>query len=92
MKQEYIHPARIKAAYMRFGADNGVEVCFFYNRQTQDHEFRVRWPEGRYVQPEIATRFASTLSEALQHLGILQRRRSHDNRFLRSDFDLVELM
>jgi len=90
MREGTIDPARIHAANKAFGVD--IEVSFFYNRQKQRHEFRVRWSEGRYVQPEIATRFANTLGQALQHLKDLQRRQSGGNHFLRSDFDTFELM
>jgi hypothetical protein len=92
MSEENIDAAKIKAAYKRFGSDSFVEVCLFYNRQNQSHEFRVRWPEGRYVRPEIAVRFAGFLEKALQHLSMLQARRARENRFLKSDFDLVELI
>lgn len=85
-----LDPNKIKAASKNFG-DSQVEVHFFYNLQRERYEFRVRWAEGRYVQPEIATQFAGFLSAALDHLRILQRRLLQDHQFLRSDFDLVEL-
>jgi hypothetical protein len=81
---------KIKAASKNFG-DSQIEVHFFYNRQKERYEFRVRWAEGRYVQPEIAARFAGILTAALDHLRILQRRLLQDHQFLRSDFDFVEL-
>ena len=81
---------KIKAASKKFG-DSHVEVHFFYNRQKERYEFRVRWAEGRYVQPEFAAQFSSLLSAALDHLRILQRRLLQDHQFLRSDFDFVEL-
>jgi hypothetical protein len=92
MNEENIEAAKVKAAYKKFGSDHFVEICLFYNRQNQSHEFRVRWPEARYVRPEIATRFAAILEKALQHLNVLQARRARENRFLKSDFDLIELI
>lgn len=85
-----LDPNKIKVASKNFG-DSHVEVHFFYNRQKERYEFRVRWAEGRYVQPEIAARFAGLLTAALDHLRILQRRLLQDHQFLRSDFDFVEL-
>ena len=86
-----INPTKIKAASKKFDDEHPIEVFFFYNRQKERYEFRVRWPEGRYVSSEIALRFAGLLNKALDHLRLLQRRLLQDHRFLRSDFDFVEL-
>jgi len=68
-----IDPNKIKTASKNFG-DSLVQVHFFFNRQKERYEFRVRWLEGRYEHPEIAVRFAGFLGAALDHLKILQRR------------------
>jgi hypothetical protein len=83
-----IDPNKIKAASKNFG-DSRIQVHFFYNRQKERYEFRVRWPEGRYEHPEIAVGFAGILGTALDHLKILQRRLLQDHQFLL--FDFVEL-
>lgn len=92
MRERNIDATRIKAASKTFGEGNRVEVCFFYDPQKRGHEFRMRWPEGRYVRPEIAVDFARVMGKALQHLGILQQRRALNSHFLPSDFDRVEMM
>jgi hypothetical protein len=86
-----IDPNKIKAASKKFDDAHPVEVFFYYNRQKERYEFRVRWPEGRYVNSEIALRFAGILGKALEHLRTLQHRLLQDHSFLRSDFDFVEL-
>jgi hypothetical protein len=85
-----IDPNKIKAASKNFG-DSLVQVHFFFNRQKERYEFRVRWLEGRYEHPEIAVQFAGILGKALEHLRTLQHRLLQDHSFLRSDFDFVEL-
>jgi hypothetical protein len=86
-----IDPNKIKAGSKTFDGEYPVEVFFYYNRQKERYEFRVRWPEGRYVNSEIALRFAGILSKALDHLRTLQQRLLQDRSFLRSDFDVVVL-
>ncbi len=86
-----IDPNKIKAASKKFDDAHPVEVFFYSNRQKERYEFRGRWPEGRYVNSEVALRFAGILGKALEHLRTLQHRLLHDHSFLRSDFDFVEL-
>jgi hypothetical protein len=74
-----IEASKIKAAFKGFafrdhGEDSRIEVWFFFNPQRQDHEFRVRWFEGAYVEPAVALRFGRVLGKALEFLGLLQNR------------------
>lgn len=86
-----IDPSKIKAASKKFDNAHPIEVFFYYNPQKERYEFRVRWPEGRYVNSDVALRFAEILGKALDHLKILQHRLLQEHRFVRSDFDFVEL-